>query len=160
MQQNRYQVYKYRSPSLAYLIQRGRFSNRLPFSNGKHWPLHRNSNEEAVFNSRKQAHKHSFLFHVGEPKNELPFWRSDIGQRMRMSLEFRVYRSYNVRFEYFRFGGRHFVVQASVDVDSIGLGDPENISITAGISCLSFIQREIQVLPVVQASVDVGEGRR
>jgi hypothetical protein len=33
---------------------------------------------------------------------------------------------------------------AKVDVEFIGLGDPENISIVLGISCLSFKQREIE----------------
>jgi hypothetical protein len=33
---------------------------------------------------------------------------------------------------------------AKVDVDFIGLGDPENIGIAVGISCLSFKQREIE----------------
>jgi hypothetical protein len=39
---------------------------------------------------------------------------------------------------------RCWSTSAKVDVEFIGLGDPENISIVVGISCLSFKQREIE----------------
>jgi hypothetical protein len=54
----------------------------------------------------------------------------------------------------------------NVGIDFTELGDPENIGYAVGILCVSFMRREMQVLPVWQLPscssgvCHVGEGRR
>ena len=64
-----------------------------------------------------------------------------------------VYDIYKLRYNYFRFSGRHFVFPLPVafrviPVRSIEIFVPENMEIAVGISFLSSLTAEIQVLPV------------